>query len=330
MKTGEVKSGRKEFDRLQDAIADGNISAVWIDDRSRLMRESIQWLYFKQEYLLKYKVDLYEGRIGKKWDLDNEDESGLADILQIVQSMENQKRARKSVRGTLHRNRVAKEQNYTAYDGGTIIFGFKVAKTKEGAKKLVKDVEEAKLVKWIFDNYEKGKSIKDICIHLTKIGVAPRRSKVWNTATILNMLHNKNYTGLYKKTFKSRVSEIDEFSYKIDRIITLAQYNRIQKLFSKENLTNAKSHFSLLGDFLVCECGAKFVSHQKSYAKRGNLTRKYECSSKNRVWKYANKKSECINYKSLNMDKANSFVINYVKEIVKDLIFLKKDLKLML
>ena len=60
------------------------------------------------------------------------------------------------------------------------------------------------------------------------------------------MLHNKNYTGLYKKTFKSRVSEIDEFSYKIDRIITLAQYNRIQQLFSKENLTNAKSHFSLL------------------------------------------------------------------------------------
>ena len=63
MKTGEVKSGRKEFDRLQDAIADGNISAVWIDDRSRLMRESIQWLYFKQEYLLKYKVDLYEAEL---------------------------------------------------------------------------------------------------------------------------------------------------------------------------------------------------------------------------------------------------------------------------
>ena len=72
---------------------------------------------------------------------------------------------------------------------------------------------------------------------------------------------------------------------------------------------------------------AKFVSHQKSYAKRGNLTRKYECSSKNKVWKYANKKSECINYKSLNMDKANSFVINYVKEIVKESNILKERFK---
>ena len=39
--------------------------------------------------------------------------------------MENQKRARKSVRGTLHRNRVAKEQNYTAYDVALLFSGLK-------------------------------------------------------------------------------------------------------------------------------------------------------------------------------------------------------------
>ncbi|MDA9707975.1 recombinase family protein [Alphaproteobacteria bacterium] len=328
LKTG-TSSKRVELDRLEDAIADGKISSVWCDDRSRSFRNNFEWLFFKRDYLQKYKIDFYEGRFGKLWNLEDEDEEGLADILTIVAEMDSKRRAKKSVRGKLYRNKDAYEKNYTAYDGGTVIFAFKVAKTKDGAKKLVKNVEEAKWLKWIFNSFEKGMSVKDICIHLTNKNVKARRSVVWNTSTVTKMLQNKNYTGQYKKVFKKRVSEIVERTYKIDRIISIAQFNRVQKLFERENNISARTHFSLLGGFLYCECdkNTKLVSHQKEYAKRGNLTRKYDCSSKNKVWKYANRKSTCLNKKSLNMDKTNAYVMDYVKDIVKDSNILKEKFK---
>ena len=117
--------------------------------------------------------------------------------------------------------------------------------------------EEVKWVRFIFDSYENGKTVLDIKKELDKQGVATRRTKsgLWNLVTIQKMLRNKTYTGIHSV----RVKKLDRtFSFKVPKIITVSQFNRVQKVLdlNMKNQDNNKKHHALLDGLLLCECGS--------------------------------------------------------------------------
>ena len=109
----------------------------------------------------------------------------------------------------------------------------------------------------MFDAYEKGTSIKKIKDYLDHQGVpAPRtKSGLWNTATLRLMLSNKSYTGLHtvKETKKIGLDAqgkpirevVGEYTYKVPKIISTGQFNRVQKDIeqSAESLKQQKTLF---------------------------------------------------------------------------------------
>ena len=344
---------REVLEELKYKITRGEVKNIWIQDKSRLFRDMTDGMLFRRDYLEKYRITLFEGSTPTKLDLDSPEERLFYTQLMSFNQYENENRSRKSQYGKLHKLKTLSSTK-PIFLGGTNTFGYINIQ-----KEWKIEPTESKWVKFIFTQYEKGKTIKEIKTLLDKEGVAPRRTGngLWNTGTLHKMLGNKTYTGIhsinqYEKSNEEEYNKdneneyvittdknreriykrvIDTFNYKVPKIINVGQFNRVNILLQKnfKNHNNNKKHFSLLEDFLVCECGTSMGSrHLKTTSSLGYKvdTRTYYCLSKHYDWKSGNK-SVCKNKKSLQMDSLNEYVLEFVKEKVSKSHILKEKFK---
>ena len=317
---------RDVLEELKDDIESGTVKHVWCLDRSRLFRDMTDALLFRRDYLEKHGVQLYEGELGRHIDFDDKDSLFIYDIISRVEQRENERRSDRSQRGKIAKLKKAVASNKSVYLGGSALFGYK-NENKEW--KLNKD--EVKWVKFLFDSYESGMTLLDIKKELDKSDVQPRRSKsgLWVLATLHKMLRNKTYTGIHSVKVKKLNNK--EFSFKVPKIITISQFNRVQKIldFNQKNKDNAKKHFALLDGLLFCECGSSFGSHARDFT-RGNgvvvSTKKYFCRGNEYHWKEGTK-NECRNTKALYMDETDNLVMTLVRDTVRESSILKEETK---
>lgn len=83
---------------------------------------------------------------------------------------------------------------------------------KDKLGKLVIVEEEAEVVRYIFNSFLEGQSVREIAESLTEAGIPTvKGNEVWNSGTIRNMLRNEKYCGdvLMQKTYT-----VDCFSHK--------------------------------------------------------------------------------------------------------------------
>lgn len=317
---------RDVLEELKDDIENGTVKHIWCLDRSRLFRDMTDALLFRRDYLEKHGVQLYEGELGRHIDFDDKDSLFIYDIISRVEQRENERRSDRSQRGKIAKLKKAVASNKSVYLGGSALFGYK-NENKEW--KLNKD--EVKWVKFLFDSYESGMTLLDIKKELDKSDVQPRRSKsgLWVLATLHKMLRNKTYTGIHSVKVKKLNNK--EFSFKVPKIITISQFNRVQKIldFNQKNKDNAKKHFALLDGLLFCECGSSFGSHARDFT-RGNgvvvSTKKYFCRGNEYHWKEGTK-NECRNTKALYMDETDNLVMTLVRDTVRESSILKEETK---
>lgn len=316
---------RDVLETLKSDIIDGKVKNIWCLDRSRMFRDTTDAMLFRREYLEKFGIRLFEGEAGTEVRFDDANEKLIYDILSRVQEYDNQQRSERSQRGKIERLRRGAGTN--VFLGGTALFGY------ESIDKhwQINDYE-AKWVRKIFDHYEEALSLRSIKTFLENNAVQSRRGRfgLWNTATIYNMLTNKTYTGVHEIYIK----KIDQsFTLKVDKIISVSQFNRVQKLIkrhnSRKNQGNQK-HESLLGEFLRCgNCGTRFGSEIKKRTRSDGTrfdTKKYFCMSKNYDWRDGLGR-DCINKKSLDMDATDSAILERVKRVVSDSNLLKEKTK---
>jgi len=326
--TGDKFHYRPVLEQLKDDIVSGKVKNIWCLERSRLYREGIESQIFRRDYIEKHGVTWFEGEYGKKVDFDNANERMIYNVLSELQSYENELRAERSRRGKIEALKRAVKSNKSVYLGGTTLFGYQ---TQNKEWKINK--EEAKWVRQIFQMYDDGNSTKDIKNLLDKNGVKPRRTKsgLWNMVTIQKMLANKTYTGIHHVKVNRDKPNEKIYSFKVDRIITVSQFNRVQALLEKNKKWQDynKQHDALLGGLLVCECGTSMGSEfKKKTFKDGteHLTKKYFCSSKNYEWREGIDRG-CKNKKTLNMDATDNAMIVRVKEVVLNSNNLKEQAK---
>ncbi len=79
-------------------------------------------------------------------------------------------------------------------------YGYKIFRTyDESQKKVIRKVkiveDEANTVRWIFDEYTKGRGALSIAFELTGKKVKPPRGKFWRAQAVKYMLQNQTYTG---------------------------------------------------------------------------------------------------------------------------------------
>ena len=161
---------RERFEQLKEDIKSKKVKHLWIQDRSRLFRDTVEGVTFRNDCLERYNVVLYEGLTPNKLEFNSEDERLMYDIITRIQQSENIKRSEKSRLGKLRK--LEKESSHKpVFLGGTPLFGYK---TENQEWKI--DSDTSKIVKQIFNWYERGKSTRDIKIELDKMGIQPRRT----------------------------------------------------------------------------------------------------------------------------------------------------------
>jgi hypothetical protein len=314
---------RDVLEQLKTDIANGKVKHIWCLDRSRMFRDMTDGLMFRRDYLEKHNVRLYEGEHGSEVKFDNENEMLTYDLLTRLQEYENKTRSERSQRGKVEK--LKRANGKSVFMGGTALFGY-----ENRNKQWCKNEDEAEWVTKIFDEYERTLSVRSVKTLLENAGVKSRRGRygLWNLTTIQNMLQNKTYTGIHEV----KIKKIDQsFSFKVDKIISITQFNRVQKVFNRHNLRKKKNqkHESLLGEFLLCECGTKIGSEVKQLTKKDGTkinTKKYFCMNRNYEWRDGIDRG-CRNKKSLDMDATDSAVLDRVKQVASNSVLLKDRTK---
>ena len=100
------------------------------------------------------------------------------------------------------------------YRGGTYPMGY-TSKKIDGIRKLVIVPKEGEYIRKIFEWYDDDKTIKQIGRILDKEGFSPRRSKVWNFQSIINILKNELYVGVDTMKDSRKQSKKKDGSYPI-------------------------------------------------------------------------------------------------------------------
>ncbi len=129
----------------------------------------------------------------KIYDPNNEDDSDYFEFGLFMS-----RREYKIINKRLSRGRLS-SVNEGKFVGSVCPYGYDKEKLKgqKGYKLIIND-DEAKIVRIIFDLASKGTGCNNIANHLNKIGSKPRKSEVWVSASIRDIIHNPVYYGMIK------------------------------------------------------------------------------------------------------------------------------------
>ena len=100
-------------------------------------------LLFRRDYLEKYKINLYEGELPTKLNLNSPEENMMYNLISSFNQYENEQRRKKSQQGKIYKL-THQSQTKSVYMGGTSLFGY-INKNKEWTI----NKEEEKWVKYL-------------------------------------------------------------------------------------------------------------------------------------------------------------------------------------
>ena len=155
------------------------------------------------------------------------------------------------------------------YTGGHVIYGYKIVD-----KRYVIDEAEAEVVKQIFQDAARGKSIPLICKELNSKGIKNKNGE-FKEGSLFKMIHNKKYTGIVEtngEVFDNIVPRIidDELFDRATNTMN-ANHNRGAKY-------NAKVDYLLMGKAFCGYCGERLTA-ESGKGKGGQFRRYYKCST---------------------------------------------------
>lgn len=215
-------------------------------------------------------------------------------------------------------------------------YGYKIKRwfdeRGKAQRKVVVNEEEAKVVRWIFDEYIKGKGALNIAFQLTEKGIKPPRSQFWRAQAIKYIIQNKTYTGKvlwgwrhadYKKNKQRKLREhkglIEDGEHKTiipEPIFELAQKEK--KIRGNSQKGRAQMSRGLLTGIAKCiRCGSGVTY----------LTRHHNRNKKNPKWNNTTtyeylcggyKYSGICQRRVVSAIKLEDFVVNSIRNLINN------------
>lgn len=166
------------------------------------------------------------------------------------------RREYKTIKRRMNAGRIAviKDGNYIT---PTPPYGYKKISPEPKVYTLEIVPEEAEIIKHIFNLRLSGKGNRAIAEELNRMGVAPKKSPLWEKVSIRKILTNPVYAGKihwYSKTLGTQL-----FEGRHEAIIPEETFNAVQDLIQKNPAAQTKANDTLLNyyhDILYCSnCG---------------------------------------------------------------------------
>lgn len=311
------KKDRESITNLKLACKKGKVDAIFVNEVSRLSRDSIAGRLFVREFNDDYKVPVFFRDL-QQWTIDPESKIKNTFLEQMLGFYFDAAAAELKSMKTRFASGKRKNARTGKSIGGVPSIGY--TKDKDGT--IIIDQEAAKLIKIIFSKYlEKEGTITTVGRYLR--GISNIRS--WGTGTIGNILRNKAYTGKMEVMI-TNPDELDEnkksekYITTIPVIIDEETFNEVQSKLdgnrTAQEYTRTKIH--LLQKLIRCsDCGKLFSAKSVNSSKSTS----YCCVSKQNG-------INCNLSISLDANKVESIIWNLVKSKLMELNRLGEDEKI--
>lgn len=154
--------------------------------------------------------------------------------------------------------------------------------------KLVKNLDEAKWVKFMFEKYQTNGS-QNIAKSLNKRGVKTKKNDNWSDFAVRYVLSNPIYCGKIRWNYRSLakgkltgeevISEVEQENF--ESIISVEVFEQTQKLREDRSQVGFRSdnHYPFSGVACCPKCGKKFTGAKKT-RKAGGEYRYYKCQGR--------------------------------------------------
>lgn len=291
-----------------------------------IVREELKELFI-QTYAINTPV---EPKNPKSYDPTDDDLAIMVEGFSDAQSeIERNKIRRRMMMGKVAIAKAGKIPNNVPY-------GYKIKRFFDDKGKVQREIlinkDEAKIVKWIFDEYIKGKGTQQIAFDLTQKGIKPHRAPYWRKAGIVYILKNSTYAGKvnwgwrhadYKKNKirKQRGQQGLTIDGKHEAIISESTFNLAQKekkIRGTSQNGRAKMSKGLLTGIAKCiRCGSGVTyctrRHKRSHKNskwHDTITHEYLCAG--------HKYSGICQNRIMSGEKLESFVMGQIKNLINN------------
>ena len=264
---------RLGLQELLEEIKNDSIKEVWVTKLSRLGRNSRDVLNIIHEFE-KYDVKFKSVKDG----IDTTNHMGkiMLQFMAIIAEMERDVIIETTRAGAEYRAAIGKIY------GSPAILGYdRVHRDKETLIEI--NIEEAKIVKRIFNLYAGGHGYKSIVSKLNSEGLRSKKGNMFSIASIKSILGNPIYIGKIRYNYhkdwnkKRRRGKQDEYIFVDgvhDAIIDEDTFNKVQaKMAENGKGRQASSGKFLLNSILKCpQCGSSMVAaYRYNYTKSGRV-----------------------------------------------------------
>ncbi len=208
------------------------------------------------------------------------------------------------------------------WNGSPVPLGYDYS---EELKYPVVNIEEAEVIKFIFNTYEKYRSTTEVKDILEISGIKTKNDGSWTTKTITDIIRNPFYIGTYRYNYREsgggKRKKKDEWIIMKDNheaIITKDLFDKVNAIMD-ENSTRPggykerTNHIHLFRGLIQCSsCGSNYISTVDKARSDGYKPSIYRCFNYVHGNKYLGK---CKG--SIGEVKLGPFVINYVSNMIR-------------
>jgi len=249
---------REQFARLLTDIEKHEIHAVWCIEFTRLTRDEADAIEIRRLFV-QHDIKLYIN--GTDTDLTTPESVLMFNINSAVASYERARVIERSLRG----KKEWRDKGNLKY---SIFHGYDNIYLPDGTKKVIVNEEEAKAIRYMFELYASGLSLRKVCERLTTEGFPTKKGGNWVSSNVCRGLQKLEYVGL---TTDSTGEVIKSKTY--PAIVDMDLWKRVQNQKRKSTagpVKNLKRGKFQLSNLMRCgKCGSGYY-YNYTYSHRVN------------------------------------------------------------
>lgn len=307
--SGTEIANRKEVQRLVADARNGKFETVVFTAISRFARDLADALNLKKRLETLYGIRIISVEEGYDTACEGRNSELIFTVHAMVAAHKSQEMS-KAIRRGLRQSAASGR-----HIGSRPPYGYK----KSAEKKLFPVVQEAAIVREIFQLYLTGMGAKAIAEELNRRGASPAKARYWQAQTITAILHNPVYKGVQvanKRRTETDIALSRQYDMKIRRqkqrpvadwvvvrdnhepIIDEATFQAVQSLLAiKAKNKGVKRQSNLLSGLLRCaECGGAAIVHSGKKDRQGRAYKYVGCAAVLRSGKQACRNHTLYNY----------------------------------
>lgn len=207
---------------------------------------------------------------------------------------------------------------------------------KKGKNKLEINEKEAEIVRFIFNEYSKGKGYKAITNQINKLGYKTKKGNNFSVGSIRDILTNPVYIGEIRYNVRQNWSEKRRRNInpnpirvkgKHEAIIDRELWDKVQLILESKKGKPSRIYdgeYPLTGILRCPKCGAGMVISRTTNTLADGTKKRiaYYCCGN---WK--NKGTSVCNSNTIRVDKANEYVFKKIEELVSNEAMVKAVVK---